>query len=200
MKHAKHHRGTPSNAGNPVPRQSGRGRTDQPTARIAPQAVGSDGSPAETSGGPHIAAFDQGGGETDRAADDQLLDELQALLNRLGTVAISLTLYLVEFGGLPNHLALPLLQAAAGRCALLRVPARGGHLVIFLGPEPSSHAGGFLGRLDRGLAAMAPASGLDCAWAEVRMLRRCNHDVAAPASLLLDLTAAMPRVVGISNC
>ncbi|MBC8241093.1 MAG: hypothetical protein ISR50_03225 [Alphaproteobacteria bacterium] len=128
--------------------------------------------------------------------DGQLLDELQALLLRLGAVKISLTLYLVEFGGLPNHTILPLLEQAAGPCAMLRVPAPGHHLVIFLGPEPSLDRGGFPGRLDRALLALTPAAMRPCAWAMVRVLRRCNHDVAAPAYLLKDLNGAPPRRIG----
>ena len=39
----------------------------------------------------------------------------------------------------------------------------------------------------------------ECAWAEMHSLRRCNHDIAAPAYLLLDLSAAEPRVLGIAD-
>ncbi len=139
------------------------------------------------------------GGSAEIAEDSNLLDELEALLNRLGAAKISLTLYLIVFVGLPRRLALPLLQEAAGSCAMLRLPAPGQHLVIFLGPEPSLDTGGFLGRLERGLGALAPAAMPACAWAEVRLLQRCNHDIAAPAYLLLDLNAAAPRLVGITN-
>ncbi len=149
--------------------------------------------------GPGIAPFEPGGGGEDLGANGDLLDELQALLSRLGAVKISLTLYLVQFGGLPDHLALPLLQEAAGRCALLRVPARDHHLVIFLGPEPSLDRGGFPGRLDRALVALAPGALGGRAWAQVRSLQRCNHDVAAPAYLLHDLNATAPRMVGITD-
>ena len=65
-------------------------------------------------------------------ADHNLLDELQSLLSRLGAAKIILTLYLVEFGGLPRRLARPLLQEAAGSCAMLRLPALDRHLVIYL--------------------------------------------------------------------
>lgn len=144
--------------------------------------------------------FDADVGVSDGTVENNnLLDELQALLDRLGAAKISLTLYLIEFVGLPLRLALPLLQEAAGSCAMLRLPAPGQHLVIFLGPEPSLEAGGFLGRLKRGLDAMAPTSMPACAWAEVRMLRRGNHEIAAPAYLLLDLNAAARRIVGLTN-
>ena len=136
-------------------------------------------------------------------ADHNLLDELQSLLSRLGAAKVLLTLYLVEFGGLPQRLARPLLQEAAGSCAMLRLPAKDQHLVIYLVPEPSEETGGFPGRLRRGLAALTPPSLRSemqmCAWAEVRNLRRCNHDIAAPAYLLLDLSAAAPRVLGITD-
>lgn len=137
------------------------------------------------------------------AANQNLLDELQSLLNRLGAAKIILTLYLIEFGGLPERLARPLLAEAAGSCAMLRLPSPGRHLVIYLGPEPSLEAGGILGRLRRGLAGLLPPQLppdlQECAWAEVRSLRRCNHDIAAPAYLLLDLSAAAPRVLGITD-
>ena len=55
-------------------------------------------------------------------ADHNLLDELQSLLNQLGSAKIILTLYLVEFGGLPQRLDRPLLQEAADNCAMLRLP------------------------------------------------------------------------------
>ncbi len=132
-------------------------------------------------------------------ADNDLLDELQALFNRLGAAKILLSVYLVEFGGLPQRLARPLLQEAAGSCAMLRLPAQGHHLVIYLGPEPSEDRGGFPGRLQRGLAALRPSAPPEPAWAEVRVLRCCNHDIAAPAQLLHDLKAASPRVLGISD-
>jgi hypothetical protein len=92
----------------------------------------------------HSAARDPGGA---LAADRKLLDELQTLLDRLGAAKVLLTLYLVEFGGLPPRLALPLLREAAGSCAMLRPPSEGQHLVIYLGPEPSLERGGFQGRL-----------------------------------------------------
>lgn len=79
----------------------------------------------------------------------------------------------------------------------------GRHLVIYLGPEPSPETGGFLGRLRRGLASLMPPTMApdlqECAWAEMHSLRRCNHDIAAPAYLLLDLSAAEPRVLGIAD-
>lgn len=178
MKHVKHHQGGYSGAGYPVQGQLGRGRI---------------------SGASRATALARGGPEAEAGLDDGLLDELEALLNRLGAVKISMTLYLVEFAGLPGHLALPLLQQAAGPCAMLRLPAQGQHLVIFLGPEPSAGSGGFLARLERGLVALAPPEITECAWAEARMLRRCNHDVAAPACLLLDLHAAAARVLGITD-
>jgi hypothetical protein len=135
-------------------------------------------------------------------ADHNLLDELQSLLSQLGAAKIILTLYLVEFDGLPQRLARPLLQEAAGSCAMLRLPSLGRHLVIYLGPEPSPDTGGFLGRLRRGLASLMPPTMApdlqECAWAEVRSLRRCNHDIAAPAYLLLDLSAA--AAAGAGNC
>ncbi|MFP6748066.1 MAG: hypothetical protein VCD66_10770 [Alphaproteobacteria bacterium] len=137
------------------------------------------------------------------AVDRELLDELQALLDRLGAAKVLLTLYLVEFGGLPPRLALPLLRETAGSCAMLRPPRRGRHLVIYLGPEPSLEAGGFQGRLLRGLTALTPPSMAGCIsgwpWAEVRGLRRCNHDIAAPEYLLLDLSGARPRVLGLAD-
>lgn len=135
-------------------------------------------------------------------ADHNLLDELQSLLSQLGAAKIILTLYLVEFDGLPQRLARPLLQEAAGSCAMLRLPSLGRHLVIYLGPEPSPDTGGFLGRLRRGLASLMPPNMApdlqECAWAEVRSLRRCNHDIAAPAYLLLDLSTA--AAAGAGNC
>ena len=140
-------------------------------------------------------------------ADDNLLEELQALFSRLGAAKILLTVYLVEFGGLPQPLAKPLLQEATGSCAILRHPTPGHHLVIYLGPEPSAEAGGFLGRLRRGLTSLTPSDQSTCAqsentwaedaWAVVRMLRRGNHDITAPTHLLLDLNAAAPRVLGM---
>ncbi len=145
----------------------------------------------------------------DLTANPNLLDELQTLLNRLGAVKVLLSLYLVEFGGLPQRLAHPLLQEAAGSCAMLRLPCQGQHLVIYLGPEPSLETGGFVGRLRRGLVALtapamtasspdgAPARAPEYPWAEVRDLQRCNHDIAAPAFLLQDLSSAAPRVLGI---
>ena len=132
-------------------------------------------------------------------ADANLLDELATLLNQLGAAKISMTLYLIEFGGLPQCLARPLLQEAAGSCAMLRLPRPGQHLVIYLGPEPCPERGGFLGRFRRGLAALIPSSMAESAWAEIRSLRRCNHDIIAPAYLLLDLSAAAPRVLGIAD-
>lgn len=167
----------------------------QGMVRFLPQADLSD----HPIGGEAGQAIGANAGNATGATDSNLLDELQALLDRLGAAKISLTLYLIEFGGLPHRLAKPLLQEAAGSCAMLRLPAPGQYLVIYLGPEPSPEAGGFLGRLGRGLAKLAPAAMPECAWAEVRMLRRCNHDIAAPAYLLLDLNAAAPRVVGITD-
>ncbi len=175
MKHIKRHQGGHSDTGNPVPGQLSRGH-------ISGAAMDID--------------FDQGVPGAEAGLDDGLLDELDALLSRLGAVKIWLTLYLVEFGGMPCDMARPMLQQAAGPCALLRVPAQGQHLVIFLGPEPSAGSGGFLARLNRGLVALAPPALPESAWAEVRMLRRCNHDVAVPACLLLDLHAATARVLG----
>ena len=139
--------------------------------------------------------------------DRNLLDELQALVKKLGAAKVSLTFYLIEFGGLPQRLARPLLAEAAGSCAMLRLPSADHHLVIYLGPEPSMDTGGFLGRLRRGLSALAPVAqpdyapdcASDCIWAEVRTLSRCNHDITAPTHLLLDLNAAAPRVLGLSD-
>ena len=133
--------------------------------------------------------------ETDR----NLLDEIQALLQKLGAAKIYLTFYLIEFGGLPKRLAKPLLAEAAGRCAMLRLPSKDHHLVIYLGPEPSQDTSGFLGWLRRSLAAVGPLLQPDQAWAEARMLRRCNHDITAPTHLLLDLNATAPRVLGLTN-
>ena len=129
--------------------------------------------------------------------DAKLLAEIETLLGRLGGVKISLTLYQIEFNGLPPSLAAPVLHAAAGRCALLRRLAAGHHLVIFLGPEPSPDTGGFLVRLSHSLLDLAPGSEAQQApWAEARTLRRCNHDVAAPDDLLRDLSAAEARTIG----
>ena len=172
------------------------------------RAMFSSGSPASPKTRTNILA--DGPGTADHLlADGNLLDELQALFSRLGAAKILLTMYLVEFGGLPEPLAKPLLQEAAGSCAILRRPTPGHHLVIYLGPEPSEEAGGFLGRLRRGLTTLTPSTGAnrpganharaECAWAEVRALRRCNHDVTEPMHLLLDLNAATPRVLGITD-
>jgi hypothetical protein len=132
-------------------------------------------------------------------AEHDLFDELQALFSRLGAAEIYLTAYLVEFGGLSQHLTMPLLRKAAGGCAMLRLPAKGRHLVLYLGPEPSEDRGGFPGRLRRGLAALTDTAPPGHAWAQVRMLRCCNHDIAAPAQLLFDLKAAAPRILGTAD-
>ncbi len=182
MKHIRHHHNRHQYTGNPVGSPLDGGQIAQAHRRV----IGQDAGPISITN-PAVGM------------DGQLLDELQALLNRLGAVKISLTLYLVEFGGLPNHTILPLLEQAAGRCAMLRVPAQGHHLIIFLGPEPSLDKGGFPGRLDRALLALTPAAMRPCAWAMVRMLRRCNHDVAAPAYLLKDLNSAPPRRIGTTG-
>ncbi len=179
MKQIRHHHGRNRFAGNFVRGQLGGGYLHRPQPGIIPQEI-----PATV---PMLAV---------RGVNGDLADELEALLGRLGAVKISLTLYLVEFGDLPDREALPLLAEAAGPCALLRVPARGRHLVIYLGPEPSPEAGGFPGRLERALAALAQSPLGMGAWAEIRTLRRCNHDIAAPGYLLQDLNNAAPRTIG----
>ena len=187
MKHIRHHHDGYRYTDKPVRGQLGDRDRDQPQPRIFRRQTDPD-LPADPAS----------------RVDGNLLDELQSLLSRLGAVKISMTLYLVEFGNLPDSAALPLLQQAAGPCALLRVPAQGQHLVIFLGPEPSPDTGGFPDQLERALNARMPAIMAPCAltpftWARIKMLRRCNHDVAEPAYLLQDLNAAVPRTIGTTG-
>lgn len=200
MKQHKRHHNTYRDAGHPSRGQPDRHHRQQ----SKPLVIWSKG-PIITAPGPYLTEFrdnnicDGGGDRDNENPDSNLLDELQALLRRLGAANISITFYLIEFGGLPRRVVEPLLQEAAGTCAMLRTPTRGHYLVIYLGPEPSPGNGGFSGRLHRGLKALAPTASSECAWAEVRMLRRCNHDITEPTHLLLDLNAAAPRVIGITG-